>query len=328
MKKLLDEAQKYHINLAELESLDNHQKVSTMIQLDDEKEDAFLDNVDIKLKDVCYKMFQISNRLAFVIRDDKIEYANRIALSKCGVKSLEDIKGKLFFTFIAKENWNLLATNIGDMLTKDQKTKIKMAVSQEDFVFEGIYLQDKEHFSFILLSEPQKPQIIKLEESNKPVSTATILNIMYDKTTGLPSFALFEDRLQMTINHETYKDNRLKKNYVSVIGISIDNLPDFKTIGLEDFVLKKIANNLVQGLKKNYTVARGVKHPFWILLEDIFSPQELALEVQRIENILNMPIKDNISEHFVTYRISRVTFPEEAQTARRMLEMVVEGFRQ
>lgn len=62
-----------------------------------------------------------------------------------------------------------------------------------------MYLSDNQHFTFILIGERIIPKTV----------TARVCMI---RITGLPNFYLFEDRVQVAVNYENYKDIRQRKN--------------------------------------------------------------------------------------------------------------------
>ena len=48
---------------------------------------------------------------------------------------------------------------------------------------------------------------------------------MFDRLTGLPSFHLFEDRLQTALTGELLKDIRMRRFQIAVIGVFVRDLP-------------------------------------------------------------------------------------------------------
>lgn len=320
---MLKDAQKYNIDLSSLESLDGVEATTKLSQQNLDDGSVFLESVDVKLKDMCNKIFVNSERLIFVIRDDTVEYANDASLAFLHLEGPKDIVGKPFLGFVAKSDWNLLALNIGEMLTSDKRLKIQLSGNSEGIFFDAVYLPDSQHFSFILVSE-----ILSHTSITKASATTVIQNNMFDVLTGLPSFQLFEDRLQMAINHEIYKDSRLKKNFVTIVGVNIKNATYFQKNKIYDFIIKKTAQNLIMGLKKSYTVAKGVKYPFWILLNDVQAMEDLNLELEKIEYILSSGIKDNFTEHFLEYSIAIASYPKDAESARKLLEVVMSRLNQ
>ena len=84
-----------------------------------------------------------------------------------------------------------------------------------------------------------------------------VTSCMYDDLTGLVNYYLFEDRLQTAINNENHKDVRFKRNKIVVLGINIDN----------------------------YTVARGIRYTFWIMMTNLNSQEEIELELSKIRTI-------------------------------------------
>lgn len=282
----------------------------------------FISEADIRLDDVIKKVFESSERPVIIVSDDKVEYVNKTA-QKILEAEEKDILGQNFFSFVDEDDWNKLAENIGVMLTdgKNVRANLKSAEGKLYNVgLEAIYLPDARHFSFILIGQERAEVLPQEKAAERP----TALNL-YDEVTGLPSFYLFEDRVQMAINYENYKDSRLRKNMVAVIAVSIDNIFVLRQQGIADFVLKKLASKLVLSLKKNYTVARGMAYEFWIMMNDISSMGDLDLEMRKLNAIFMEGVSDNITEHTINTSIGISIFPTIAKSAKKLLEQTIKA---
>ena len=285
-------------------------------------ENDFLNEADIRLDDVIKKVFSSSERPVVIVSDDKIEYVNETA-QKILETDEKDIVGQNFFSFVDEDDWNKLAENIGVMLTdgKNVRANLKSANGKlYNIGLEAIYLPDTRHFSFILIGQEHAAVQAQEKVAERPAA----LNL-YDEVTGLPSFYLFEDRVQMAINYENYKDSRLRKNMVAVIAVSIDNIFVLRQQGIADFVLKKLASKLVLSLKKNYTVARGMAYEFWIMMNDISSMGDLDLEMRKLNAIFMEGVSDNITEHTINTSIGISIFPTIAKSAKKLLEQTIKA---
>lgn len=287
-------------------------------------QDDFIKEADVRLDDVIKKFFSSSERPIVIVSDDKIEYANE-TMQKILEAGENEIVGQNFFSFVAEEDWNRLAENIGVMLTDGKKVNADLKSKNGKLYnvgLEAIYLPDARRFSFILIGQDRFDAGVGIQEraTEKPAA----LNL-YDEVTGLPSFYLFEDRVQMAINYENYKDSRLRKNMVAVIAVSIDNIFVLRQQGIADFVLKKLASKLVLSLKKNYTVARGMAYEFWIMMNDISSMGDLDLEMRKLNAIFMEGVSDNITEHNVNTSIGVSIFPTVAKSAKKLLEQTIKA---
>lgn len=287
-------------------------------------QDDFIKEADVRLDDVIKKFFSSSERPIVIVSDDKIEYANE-TMQKILEAGENEIVGQNFFSFVAEEDWNRLAENIGVMLTDGKKVNADLKSKNGKLYnvgLEAIYLPDARRFSFILIGQDRFDSSAGIQErvTEKPAA----LNL-YDEVTGLPSFYLFEDRVQMAINYENYKDSRLRKNMVAVIAVSIDNIFVLRQQGIADFVLKKLASKLVLSLKKNYTVARGMAYEFWIMMNDISSMGDLDLEMRKLNAIFMEGVSDNITEHNVNTSIGVSIFPTVAKSAKKLLEQTIKA---
>lgn len=319
--EILNSAKNFNVDLDSLESLSDIPNFKTIKQSrasvsednDDFEVQDFIENSDVHLKDVINKVFKNSERSFVIVRDDKIEYANKTFLKILGVSAEEDVLGKNFLKFVVKEDWNLLAENIGEMLTNDKNLMVRLKLADnkvQRMNFDAVYLPDNQHFAFILIG-------------SKIVTKINLVSGLYDELTGLPNFYLLEDRVQMAVNAENYKDVRQRKNMIALIGVSIDNLNAFKNLGIADFILRKISERLLLGLKKTFTIATGLKYQFWILITGVDNMENLDVEIKRVKAALDEPVADNFTEHHLDASIGVSIFPDPATSAKKLVEQAI-----
>lgn len=319
---ILAQAPAYNIDLDGLEDTQNVPAAAVTVQAEaayrDDKTvpaDNF-EEIDIKLSDVVSKIFEQSHRPYVIVCDDKVEYMNRAALDLVGASEPAQVLHHNFFEFVIKEDWNKLAENIGVMLTDNAEVQFMMK-SPLDKVskvkMRAIYVPDSQHFSFILVGVPP-------ETNGQPAGNVVS---MFDALTGLPNFYLFEDRVQVAVNNENYKDVRQARNMIAVLGVSLDNLQNLKQAKMDEFVIKKLASRLVLGLPRHYTVARGLKYQFWVMMNDISSEAELEVEAAKVRAMFDEPVADNFTEHFVHASIGISVFPRPAKSAKKLIEQSI-----
>lgn len=318
---LLKDAKRYGISLDDLENVNalSPQEILPKQQTKKHKEKLFWQELDVNLNDIVNLVMNSSERPIIMVSDDKAVYFNLTAMQMLDVKDMKSSLQEPFLTFVDKQDWNLLTSSIGEMLTSAQKQKIRLRSLKGKVVaveFQAIYLPDTKHFSFILVGNHQN-------KSNKP-----FFNNLYDDLTGLPNFFLFEDRVQMAVNNENYKDSRLPRDLIAVVGVNIDNIEAFRKLRLEDFVIKKLANTLVLSLKKNYTVARGLKYHFWILMPDLMSGYDLDVEIKKLMALLKEGVSDNFTTHDLTVSVGASVFPNPARSAKKLIEQAIEALKQ
>ena len=279
---------------------------------------AFWEDFDISLGDVVKFVLSSSERPVIMVSDDKIVYFNYATMQLLEMVNTKSVEGEPFLSFVEKDDWNLMSENIGDMLTNSKKLSIRMKTISGKAIpveFQAIYLPDSTRFSFILIGA-------HTSKSNKP-----FFNNLYDEITGLPNFFLFEDRVQMAVNNENYKNSRLSKDLIAVAVVNIDNLEMFRKLHLEEFAIKKLANTLVLSLKKNYTVARGLKYSFWILMPDILTKHDFDVEMERLLSIFKEGITDYFTNHEVVVSIGASLFPKPARSAKKLVEQSIEALK-
>ncbi len=318
---ILDEAANYNVDLAALEAI--HKKKSSENittnrhqQTSAKSEDWF--KLDVKLSDMIEFVFDKADFPVFIVQDDSIIYVNRAAGALLQCNGSSDLIGHKFFELVYQEDWNLLANNIAEMLTNHKEISIRFSYNNDkiqEVNLKAIYLPDIEHFSFIIFGE-------KLQSKKKIVN-----NALYDDDTGLPSFFLFEDRLQMAVLMANSVKEETNRQKIGVLAINIDNMKDFKKLNLDDVVIKKLADNLVFNLPKTITVAKGLKYHFWILLSSAHDDSEIKSYLKVIKEILDAGISDNFMRHDLVYSVGCSLFSKDASSAKELIEHTIEAVR-
>ena len=90
-----------------------------------------------------------------------------------------------------------------------------------------------------------------------------------------------------------------------------------------DFVLKKLASKLVFSLKKSYTVARGIKSQFWILMSDLQDVSDLDVELHKIKAIFDEGVEDNFARHEINCSIGVSVFPVVARSGKKLIDQAI-----
>lgn len=309
---MLDNAGKYNIDLNSLEAVSSDRSREQFVSK--EKQPDAWRKLDVSLSDMVNMVLATSERPTFLIRDDKLVYLNPAAMSLLEIGPDKDVVGNNFLNLVAKESWNLLAENIGEMLTNAKSLRIKLKTMSGKLIpmtFQAIYLSEIEHFSFILLGEHAKKVV-------KPT-----FNNLYDDLTGLPNFFLFEDRVQVAVSLENAKENIRDRNMIAVAAVNIDNIEAFRKMHIEDMVIKKAANNLVLNLSKSATVSLGLKYNFWILLPGLKNKSEVNHEIRRISEVLNEGVSDNFTRHELLFSIGVSVFPHPGHSAKKLIEQAI-----
>jgi len=284
------------------------------------KEPDFIENADVRLSDLISKFLADSVRPVIIICDDKVEYINQTVRDVLNMSD-DEMLGHNFLDFVKRDDWNLLAENIGVMLTDAKKVSIHLQAKNGNVVetsMEAMYIPDDNHFAFILIGSKvlQDTEVKKIQIVGNAAG-------LYDPLTGLPSFYLFEDRVRVAVNREAYKDVAVQKNMIAVAAVSIDNIFSLQQLGMEEYVLKKLASKLVFSLKKSYTVARGIKSQFWILMSDLQDVSDLDVELHKIKSILDEGVEDNLARHEIHSSIGVSVFPVIARSGKKLLDQAI-----
>ncbi len=307
---ILNDADKYNVNLDSLEVVEQHSVKKKKAISDVE----VLANLDVSLSEIIKIIISSSERPTFIVRDDKIVYINSASKQLLDINIDKEVIGTKFFNLVAQEDWNILAENIGEMLTnsKDLRIRLKSITGKiRPMTFRAIYLSEIEHFSFILIGEHVK-------KVTKPS-----FNNLYDDLTGLPNFFLFEDRVQVAISLENAKENVRDQNMIAIVSVNIDNIETFRKMHIEEMVIKKVANNLVLNLPKNATVALGLKYHFWIMLPGLKNRADINKEIRHIFELLNEGVSDNFTRHELLFSIGASSFPTPGHSTKRVIEQAI-----
>ncbi|MBQ8436805.1 MAG: diguanylate cyclase, partial [Alphaproteobacteria bacterium] len=247
-----------------------------------------------------------------------VEYINTVVADILGMGA-DEVKGRNFLDFVNHEDWNLLAENIGLMLTESKSVSIRLQNKNGgmvETVLDALYIPDDEHFAFVLIGQHMKKENV--------VSPREYSNVeFYDSLTGLPNFYLFEDRVKVAVNREIYKDISAPKNMVAVAAISIDNIFALRQIGMEEFILKNLASKLALSLNKSYTIARGIKIQFWVLMSDLSDVNVLDVELKKIKAIFDDGVDDNLAHHEINSSIGVSVFPIVARSGKKLLDQTI-----
>ncbi len=311
----LEEAGKYHVDLNALEEVVKPQ--AQHVNSTKKRSESWR-KLDVSLSAVINLIVATSERPTFLVRDDKLVYLNPAAMQLLGIGVDKEIIGSKFFNLVAREDWNLLAENIGEMLTNSKQLKIRLKSASgkiHPMSFQAIYLSEIEHFSFILLGEHIK----------KPVRPT--FNNLYDDVTGLPNFFLFEDRVQVAVTQENAKENAREQNMIAVAAVNIDNIEAFRKMHIEEMVIKKVANNLVLNLPKSATIALGLKYNFWIMLAGLRNKAELNHAIRHLFAILDEGVSDNFTRHELLFSIGVSSFPQPAHSAKKVIEQAISAIK-
>lgn len=306
-----DDLKKYSIDLDSLETKKHNKNVSTK-SFD---KNSNWQNLDMRLQDVINSFVVSSENPVFLIRDDKLVYVNQASLRMMDIGFDKDIIGENFFSFVFRDDWNLLSKNIGEMLTSSKELKIRLKTVGEKTVsvnFKAVYLPETDHFSFLLIGK-------QIKEKNK-----NIYNELYDSITGLPSFFLFEDRVQVAVVNENSKDSSQRQSLICVAVLNVDNIDSFRKMNIDDFVIKKIADNLVLNMPRTATVSVGLKYNFWLMFT-AKDKNDFDNIMKRMLDVLNEGVSDNFAKHKLLYSIGVSCFPNIAKTSKKLMEQAIKA---
>ena len=306
-----DDLERYSIDLNNLDSIQSDKSKKS----EKSEKTASWQNLDVRLQDVIKSFISVSDSPVFLIRDDKLVYMNKTALKVLETGFESDFLGRSFFDLVVKEDWNLLSKNIGEMLTASKDISVRLKTAKDKNItinFRAIYLSETDHFSFILIGDSVKE------------NPRSIYNNLYDNVTGLPSFFLFEDRVQMAVVNENAKDNYQEASTISVAAINIDNIDGFRKMNIDDFVIKKIADTLMLNLPRTATLSVGLKYTFWLMF-NVKNKRQFDEIVKRVLDVLNEGVRDNFTRHEIVFSMGISCFPQIATSSKKLMEQAIKA---
>lgn len=115
-----------------------------------------------------------------------------------------------------------------------------------------------------------------------------IFQATHDSLTGLPNRTLLVDRVASAIQRAQLHDSRIAVMFLDLDRFKVVN--DSLGHGAGDRLLVQVADRLAQSIRTADTVARFGGDEFVVLLEEVASHQQLQQTVERIQQLLRMPI--------------------------------------
>jgi len=140
----------------------------------------------------------------------------------------------------------------------------------------------------------------------------------HDALTGLPSRALFNDRLVQSLANS--------HRYGHKLGVLFIDLDNFKNINdslghhVGDILLKQVAAGFVTCMREGDTVARLGGDEFVVILDSIASEDEAWMVSQKILMLMTKPINLEGHELIVTCSIGIALYPKDGSDVKSLLQ--------
>lgn len=344
---LEDEAKNLHIDLDDLEKADiieepeiTEENFITQDELTNEAEASYEYNLNLgmleeetpknnnteinhqSLLKVIYSIFEKSKNLVALVKNDLIEYMNKNGIGYLEANSPEDVIGKQFFEFVAEKDWNLLAENVGMLLMNEDSLSLSLITMKHQETkakISAIYIPDEEDFSFILIAEIQPN-----ETAARKVESRQMVYLS-DGITGLPSFYVFRDRLQVAVSYRNLKEN---PSPIATIAINIDNFGELIKSSLSSVtnsLLQQMSNRIAVILRKTNTITRGDKNDFWIMINDLKNEKELEKTLKSLHKSICEDYVVNDETYSITSSLGAAIYPDVAKRHSKLIKLTEEA---
>jgi|GEM_PF-4800445 len=140
----------------------------------------------------------------------------------------------------------------------------------------------------------------------------------HDDLTGLPNRVLFQDRLNLALEHTKRHDNLL-----AIMFLDLDffkNVNDSQGHPVGDELLRKVAEKLISLLRKSDTVARVGGDEFLILLPEISQEQDALQVANKILHSLRVPFSLDHGELRITASIGVAIYPSHGEDGETLIK--------
>lgn len=144
----------------------------------------------------------------------------------------------------------------------------------------------------------------------------------YDSLTGLPNRNLFIERVRAAIAHSMRSGRPFALLYLDIDGLKAVN--DAAGHAAGDAVLRRIARNLQQALRKRDTVARLGGDEFVVVLESVDDPQAAHRVADKLLGACRCAVPSEDMQR-VTASIGISYFPQHAKDAETLLRKADEA---
>jgi diguanylate cyclase (GGDEF)-like protein len=186
------------------------------------------------------------------------------------------------------------------------RTRRKLAILEKQLLSQAENLQ----------SEVQRQTVLTTQLSN--LQSDFNQNVLVDPVTQLPSFKVFEDRLQQTLHQSTRH-----KLIFAVLYLDID---DFKVInnvlGYEvgDILLKETVTRLTPCIRKVDSMSHITNDSFAFILPQLSKAETAAYVAQRLLDAISQPFNIKENELFITASIGITIYPVDGTELTQLLK--------
>lgn len=165
------------------------------------------------------------------------------------------------------------------------------------------------------LKQDDSELLLEMEKRDRQAVDESCVNTK----TGLPTYQVFEDRLEQAIVH-----NKRNKGTFALISIDIDKFRDINKLSypIGDSTLIEFATRLQRCIRQVDTVAHFAGDNFLIILPRLSRPETAAYIAHRVQDCLVEPFKIEEHEFYITVSMGIVVYPNDGLHKKQLMENV------
>ncbi len=239
---------------------------------------------------------------------DTVSFETETLLVSC---CLPDSTFKATQEWVAKTQLKLTETTVSELRAALQRKNAELSLF--------LATLNKKNASMLLQNEELAVAYQELER----LRAKEYVLARYDTVTGLPTRALFEDRLEQAIELAHRNDQT-----VCVFFIDLDHfkqINDTHGHAAGDFLLKEVGQRMRDTVRASDTVARLGGDEFAIILQNPTKPKHVEMVAQKLIASICQPIKIREDTVSVGASLGIALYPDNAETAKDLLKRADEA---
>lgn len=252
----------------------------------------------------------------YIIRADKLLYANPRFAEILGYSHEELLQGVKLNTLVVKDDWLVVRANQQKQLRNEAKNlQYQYQALCKDGTVRHVEVLDG------VANYAGLPTIIgtMLDITERIKAEETIKHMAYhDQLTGLPNRLVFQDRI--------FQSFSFAERHKKMVGLLFLDLDRFKAVNdtlghmAGDQLIKQVSERLQKGLRSCDTISRFGGDEFNILVTEINQESDIEMVAHKIIRSMEYPFYIGEQELFVTCSIGIAVYPRDCIDAENLIK--------